>query len=142
MVAWETNVCLAGSLIVELAKRSSIAQHDTSRTGEFDGSVTFKICKRTRNRFHRQSEVVGDVLSRHWQFDIVSAWNALSQFQQKADHSLFGAPDQQQDVVLKTPELLSRHRPQFVGDLVVAGSQGQQSASLHNQDFCIADGLS
>src|SRR5262245_29626542 len=96
--AHEFDPCLNGDcffdpLTVEPAKRSSIVQYDAPCTCEFDVGVTFQISKRARNRFHRQAEVVGDVLSRHWKYDVIAAWNALRHFEQKADHSLFGGLD-------------------------------------------------
>ena len=68
-------------LAVKQAKCSPIAQYDMTRARDLDGCGIFKLCKVAGNRFDRNAEIIGDVLSRHWKFDIVAARAALSHFQ-------------------------------------------------------------
>jgi hypothetical protein len=97
--------------------------------------------QRARDGFDSQTEIVGNVLPRHRQLDIIPGMDAIGHFQQKTGDALARRLDEQQDMALDAIELESGQCPELPGDVVVARGKRHHRAALDDENLRVGDRL-
>jgi ATP dependent DNA ligase domain len=103
--------CRLGVAFYQSLQSRTVEQHNPLGAWQRDHGRVLKSRQRARDSFDREAQIIGDVLSRHWQLHLVPRLDAVRHFEQEGCHSLRCGLDQQTDVILGDLKLAPHKRP-------------------------------
>jgi signal transduction histidine kinase len=117
--------------------------HSTIRrvVGSANGRLRFQSGQGARDRLDGEAEIIGDVLARHGNLDLLDGSEPLGQIEQERGHAFLRGLGEQQDVVLHAPQFTRGKGPKPTRHVPVGICERHQRAALHNEDHRVGNGL-